>query len=92
MADLPAEAVGVGEVAGVATPLALLGLCDVLGAGRAGLLEDAVDSTRAQTRTLALARAPFALTPLVDEVAAEAGLAIRARAEGDRCFVELAPV
>jgi SAM-dependent methyltransferase len=28
----------------------------------------------------------------VDAVAAEAGLAIRARAEGDRCFVELAPV
>ncbi|HWN27073.1 MAG TPA: class I SAM-dependent methyltransferase [Actinomycetospora sp.] len=28
----------------------------------------------------------------VDEAAAEAGLAIRARAEGDRCFVELAPV
>jgi len=28
----------------------------------------------------------------VGEVAAEAGLAIRARAEGDRCFVELAPV
>jgi SAM-dependent methyltransferase len=28
----------------------------------------------------------------VDDVAAEAGLAIRARAEGDRCFVELAPV
>jgi SAM-dependent methyltransferase len=28
----------------------------------------------------------------VDEVAAEAGLAIRARAEGDRSFVELAPV
>ncbi|WP_433786491.1 class I SAM-dependent methyltransferase [Actinomycetospora sp. CA-101289] len=27
----------------------------------------------------------------VDEVAAEAGLVIRARAEGDRCFVELAP-
>ncbi len=28
----------------------------------------------------------------IDEVAAEAGLAIRARDEGDRCFVELAPV
>ena len=28
----------------------------------------------------------------VDEVAAEAGLVIRARAEGHRCFVELAPV
>jgi len=28
----------------------------------------------------------------VDEVVTEAGLAIRARAEGDRCFVELAPV
>jgi SAM-dependent methyltransferase len=28
----------------------------------------------------------------VDDVAAEAGLTIRARSEGDRCFVELAPV
>jgi signal transduction histidine kinase len=44
------------------------------------LLEDAVDSTRAQTRTLALARAPFALTPLVDEVAAE----VRAMLAGAR--------
>ncbi|TKC92680.1 HAMP domain-containing histidine kinase [Trinickia terrae] len=36
------------------------------------LLEDAVDNTRAQTKTLALARAPFALRPLLEQVAAEA--------------------
>jgi signal transduction histidine kinase len=36
------------------------------------LLEDVVDNTRAQTKTLALSRAPFALRPMVERVADEA--------------------
>ncbi|WP_207004717.1 sensor histidine kinase [Trinickia mobilis] len=35
------------------------------------LLEEAVDSTRAQTKTIALSRAPFALRALVERVAGE---------------------